>query len=102
MFIQVIKAGAKDAAAIRKQLDKWHQQVKPGATGWVGHTGGVTSDGQMIALVRFESAEAARANSDRPEQGEWWKEMEQLLDNPSFEDSSEIDTFLQGGSDSAG
>src|SRR4029077_20067824 len=53
--------------------------------------------------ARFESADAARANSDRPEQGAWWAETEKLFDGqPEFSESSDVTTFLAGGSDDAG
>ena len=68
MFVQVIEGRVQDAAALRAAIDDWFQQVAPGATGWLGSTGGVTEDGRAIALVRFESEQAARENSDRPEQ----------------------------------
>jgi hypothetical protein len=35
----------------------------------------LTDDGRFIALARFESEEAARRNSDRPEQDRWWTEI---------------------------
>src|SRR5262249_50090816 len=51
----------------------------------------------------FESAEAAQANSDRPEQGEWWAATEPLFDGEvMFHNCSQFDTFLDGGSDDAG
>jgi hypothetical protein len=60
-------------------------------------------DGRFIFCVRFESAEAARANSERPEQGAWWAETEQLLAEPaSFSESDDIDVYLGGGSNTAG
>jgi hypothetical protein len=37
-------------------------------------TGGVTGEGDLIAVARFESAEQARASSGRQEQDAWWKE----------------------------
>jgi hypothetical protein len=53
--------------------------------------------------VRFESADAARANSERPEQGAWWNETAKMLDGPvNFVDCDEVDTYLGGGSDTAG
>ena len=73
MFVQVIQGKVSDAAQVRAHLDKWVAEVAPGAIGWLGSTGGVTEDGNLIALVRFESEEAAQQNSDRPEQGEWWE-----------------------------
>src|SRR5215204_5115349 len=102
MFVQVIEARTSDPEGLRKQLDKWMAELRPGATGSIGTTSGVAADGRTVALVRFESEEAARANSDRPEQAEWWSEMEKVLDNPKFSESSDVTTFLAGGSDDAG
>ncbi len=63
----------------------------------------MSDDGQAIVLARFESAAAAQANSERPEQGEWWTETERCFDGDvTFTDSEDVDTFLAGGSDDAG
>src|ERR1700747_4456 len=67
MFVQVIQGHVSDAAQARAQLDRWAEEVAPGAVGWLGSTSGVTDDGRLVALARFESDEAARPNSDRPE-----------------------------------
>ena len=72
MFVQVIQGKAKDAAGLRKQWERWDQELKPAAKGYLGSTAGVTADGEFIALVRFEDEAAARANSDSPEQSAWW------------------------------
>ena len=88
MFVQVIQGRTSDAGQVRAQLDKWTQEVAPGAVGWLGSTSGVTEDGQVIALARFESEEAAQQNSDRPEQTAWWEEMAALFtDEPVFHNS---------------
>ena len=64
---------------------------------------GITDDNQLFVLVRFESEEAARANSDKPEQGEWWAEMETLFDGePIFHDSTDVVEESVGDRDSAG
>ena len=68
MFAQVIQGRTSDAKAFASALDRWMQDLAPGAVGWLGSTGGVTDDGRVIAVVRFESADAAARNSDRPEQ----------------------------------
>lgn len=63
----------------------------------------MAEDGSSVAVVRFESEEAARANSDRPEQGEWWAQTEGLFDGEAtFRESSVVDLLLGGGSDDAG
>ena len=92
MFVQVIQGKVSDAAQVRAHLDKWVSEVAPGAIGWLGSTGGVTDDGNLIALVRFESEEAAQQNSDRPEQGEWWEQMASYFtDEPTFHNSTQVE-----------
>ena len=103
MFVQVIEGRVQDAAALRAAIDEWFQQVAPGATGWLGSTGGVTDDGRAIALVRFESEQAARENSDRPEQDQWWAQTAKLFDGePTFSESSDVTLDIVGDPDSAG
>ena len=103
MFVQVIEGRTADPDGVRKQFDKWVAELQPGATGYEGTTAGVAADGRVVAFARFESEAAARANSERPEQGAWWAETEKLLDGPAqFSESSDVTTFLAGGSDDAG
>ena len=103
MFVQIIEGKVRDKEKLRSQVDKWMQELAPGASGWLGSSAGVAADGTFFAAVRFESAEAAKANSDRPEQGAWWEETSQSLDGDvRFADCSDVDTFGRGGSDDAG
>jgi hypothetical protein len=102
MFVQVIQGKAKDPAQLRKQLERWDEELKPGAKGYLGSTAGVTADGEFIALARFESEEAARANSARAEQGAWWQETSRSLADPMFHDCALVDLINEGGSDDAG
>ena len=103
MFMQVIQGKVKDADYQRRQLEQWRKDIKPGARGFIGSTSGVTPDGRSITLVRFESEEAARANSERPEQGAWWNEMAKAYDGEvTFQNCSEVDTAFGGGSNKAG
>lgn len=103
VFVQVIRGQAADAGRLRAALDRWAQEVAPGATGWLGSTAGVTGDGRFIALARFESEQAARRNSDRPEQDRWWTETAKLLTGAAtFRDSSDVILDLTGNPDDAG
>ena len=103
MFVQVIQGRVADAAETRQAFDRWVEELAPGATGWLGSTGGVTSDGQFIGIARFESEDAARRNSDRPEQGHWWEQTAKLFaDEPTFRDSTDIDVDTVGDPDKAG
>jgi len=103
VFVQVIQGQVSDAAQVRAQLDKWVKEVSPGAIGWLGSTSGVTEDGKLVALVRFESEEAAQQNSDRPEQTSWWEEMAALFsDTPVFHNSTSVDVDTPGDPSQAG
>ena len=103
MFVQVIQGRTSDSGQVRAQLDKWVKEVAPGAVGWLGTTSGVTEDGQVIALARFESEEAAQQNSDRPEQSAWWEEMAALFsDEPVFHNSSSVEVDTPGDPSQAG
>ena len=103
MFVQVIQGHVSDAAQVRAQLDSWVQEVAPGAVGWLGSTSGVTDDGMLIALARFESGEAARQNSDRPEQTGWWEQTAALFTGePVFHNSTSVDVDAPGDPSQAG
>jgi hypothetical protein len=79
------------------------RDLAPGAAGWLGTTGGITEDGRSIAVVRFESEEAARRNSDRPEQDAWWADTAKLFDGEvTFRDSNDVTLDLHGDPDRAG
>ena len=103
MFVQVIQGKVSDTDAVRARFDTWMSELAPGADGWLGSTAGVTDDGQLVVLARFESAEAAQRNSERPEQGAWWEQTAALFDGePEFHDSSEVDVDTPGDPDQAG
>jgi hypothetical protein len=63
----------------------------------------VTEDGRSFALVRFESEEAARRNSERPEQDAWWAETSKLFTGDvNFRESTRVDVDVNGNPDEAG
>ena len=103
MFIQVIRGQVSDPEQVHAALDRWSAQLAAGAPGWLGSTAGVTEDGRFVALARFESEEAARRNSDWPEQGQWWAETAKLFTGePVFRDSSDVTADVTGDLDEAG
>ena len=103
MFIQFIQGRCTRQDEAHALLDEWRRDLASGAEGWLGGTYGFTDDDQLIAVVRFESREAATANSRRPEQGEWAARFEALLDGaPEFHDCDDVTMVLDGGSDRAG
>jgi hypothetical protein len=103
MFVQVITGKVSDAGEAHAALDQWAQELAPGATGWLGSTTGVTADGQFIAIARFDNEDAARRNSDRPEQDQWWAQTSKLFtEEPTFRDSTDVDLDMPGDPDKAG
>jgi hypothetical protein len=103
VFIQLIKGKLGDEAGLRRCLDRWETDLMPGATGYLGTTAGRYGDDGFVAVARFESADAARRNSERAEQSAWWAETEKCFaGNVSFLDCDQVDTWLDGGSDDAG
>jgi hypothetical protein len=102
MFIQVISGVVVDPDGLRRQMEKWETELRPGAPGFLGSTAGITGDGRFIAMARFASEAEARANSERPEQGAWWAETEPTVSDVEFRDSVEVKSMLGGGSDDAG
>lgn len=102
MFIQVIQGKVRDADRLQRCMDRWTEALMPGAVGYLGTTAGMADDGTFVALARFESADAARANSERPEQGEWWTDTAQCFEGEiTFMDCNEVTPWLSGGSDDA-
>ena len=84
-------------------MEHWVRDLTPGAAGWVGITAGVTEDGTFIAVARFDSEQAARAHSDRPEQDRWWAETSRLLDGEvTIRDGAVAYTHMRGDADRAG
>ncbi len=103
MFAQVFQGHVSDSQEVRAHLDRWVTELGPGAGGWLGSTAGVTDDGLLVALARFESEEAARRNSERPEQGAWWEGLAALfIDEPTFHDSTWVDVDTSGDPGGAG
>lgn len=103
VFIQIIQGRCTRPDELRAMLEQWRDELAPGARGWLGGTYGFTDDDMFVGVVRFESREAAMANSDRPEQGAWAEKMTALMDGPmEYHDCDDVTLMMDGGSDSAG
>ncbi len=101
MFVQVIHGKVVDGDTLRREMKRWAEELRPGATGFLGSTLGVTDDGYFVGVARFTSADAARANSNRPEQDAWWRSIEPSVRDVEFYDCDHVQTMLGGGSDDA-
>ncbi len=103
MFVQVIQGKTSDAEGLKRQFDRWSEELAEGAEGFAGSAAGVSDDGDFVAVARFESEEAARKNSERPEQSAWWEETAPLFDGEvTFRDCTDVDTTFDYTEDTAG
>ncbi|HVX70081.1 MAG TPA: hypothetical protein VHA79_10360 [Mycobacteriales bacterium] len=103
MFIQVISGKVIDANLLNQQHERWLAELKPGASGYLGFTGGITADNRSISIARFESEAAAQANSERDEQGQWWDNTAGAYEGtPTFSNCTDADLLFGGGSNDAG
>jgi hypothetical protein len=103
VFIQIVQGRCTRQDDLRALVEEWRRDLSPGATGWLGGTYGFTDDDLFVAVVRFESREAAMANSQRPEQGAWAERLAALMDGPmEFHDCDDVSLLFDGGSDDAG
>jgi hypothetical protein len=103
MFIQVIEGTTTDATGLRRFLEERRPEAMEGAIGFLGATTAIAPDGTVVTMARFESPEHAAKNAARPEQTAFFEELKKYLaDEPTFHESTEVETFLGGGSDDAG
>ena len=59
MFVQMFTAKVTNRDAVRAVLQGWPSGAGRLAKGWLGSTAGITDDGELVALARFESEYAA-------------------------------------------
>jgi hypothetical protein len=102
MYVQFIKGRSSDPSAVQAQFDRWVQDLKSGAVGFVGSTSGITADGVVVSLCRFESAGAAAENGERQEEGAWWRDFVSSLDGePEVKETEDAEVLLDRGCDDA-
>ena len=103
MFIQIIEGKTSDAEGFRRFLEERRPEAMKGAIGFLGATTAIAPDGTVVTMARFESPEEAAQNAARPEQTAFFEELTTYLaGEPTFHESTEVETFLGGGSDKAG
>ena len=103
MFIQIIEGKTSDADGFRRFLEERRAEAMKGAIGFLGATTAIAPDGTVVTMARFESAEKAAENAARPEQTAFFEEMKKYFaGEPTFHETTEVETFLAGGSNDAG
>jgi hypothetical protein len=101
MFIQVVSGKVTNLDGMIAAADRWQTDLRPGATGYLGVTSGVTDDQRFVTIVRFDNEKNAMANSERPEQGKWFAELSQNLTDVTFHSCNRVETLFGGGNDDA-
>jgi len=63
--------------AVLDLFDKWEREQKPTAKGFIRSIVVASNDDpdELTSAVRFDSTENYMANSNRPEQGEWFRAL---------------------------
>ena len=103
MFVQIIESKTSDAEGLRGFLEGQRPEAMKGAIGFLGATTAIAPDGTVVTMARFESAEKAAQNAARPEQTAFFEGLKKYMaGEPVFHESTEVETFLAGGSDDAG
>ena len=60
MFIQVISGKTSDPDAFTRQSERWEQELRPGAKGYLGATSGITVQLKIVKAPTFPTASVAR------------------------------------------
>jgi hypothetical protein len=103
VYVQLIQGPVADRDSVHRLVQRWEEDLRPGATGFLGSTVGITADGWLVASVRFASLMDGQDNGARPEQGGWWNEFSKCLSaDPTFVDTEDAETFFGKGCDGAG
>jgi hypothetical protein len=102
MFVQVFQGNVRDPQLYKQHTEQWRREIRPKTTSFLGFTAGLTDDGQMITVARFDAEAGARRDSELPEQAAWFDMFSKNFDSITFHDCSEVDTMLDGGSNDAG
>jgi len=97
MFGQVIQGHTSDPTGVRQAMERWVGNVSPGAVGLVGGTAGATQDGEFIAVLQFDTEEAALVHTDRRKQDRGFVDLCAALDGEvTVRDGVRTEVFLAG------
>ena len=88
MFAQVIRGRLAEPQAVAAQFRRWETELASGARGWRDVTGGVTAQGELIAVARFGSEDDARGSSLR--------ELRLFAGEPALYESTDVMELWEG------
>lgn len=95
MFVHVITGRTSNAQAVRRCVDTWEREFRPGVAGYLGCVWGIATDGRYVEVAQFESEEAADAIRLDPRIDGWKDEIRSCLGDVEFHDGTDV--FEVGG-----
>jgi hypothetical protein len=100
MFIQILQGRVSDELGVRSEVERWRGELDAEAPGWLGLTAGIGDDRTFVAVLRFDSEAAARANEGRPQVIAWRAAVKQHLVGPVRLDQCPVVRTPKSGSQS--
>ena len=94
MFVEVVEGRAVDAPATREEWRLIQADLESVAAGWLGVTAGATQSGQFVALLGFETEEAARITMDRGTERGLWDRLGRLVEGLTFHECPNVRAFF--------
>ncbi|HVM00892.1 MAG TPA: hypothetical protein VM324_16500 [Egibacteraceae bacterium] len=90
MFLRIVQARCTDEQAVRRLWKEWADAAAT-ISGWLGSTGGVTREGTLFLLSRYDSAQAARAHADSAQHAAWLEAAGAGLDGaPTVRETADV------------
>ncbi len=94
MFIEVVEGRALDAAATRDEWLEVQAVLESVAVGWLGVTAGASADRHFVALLGFETEEAARITMDSGRERGSWDRLGRVVERLSFRECRNVRAFF--------
>ncbi len=97
MFLELVQGRAVSEAALRSAWEQVLATIAEEATGWIGATSGAAAHGGFVAILGFESEEAARISMGRLDESATWNPLEPLLADLRFRELPHVRAFGVAG-----
>ena len=96
MFIEVVEGRAHDAAATRDEWLEIQAVLESVAIGLLGVTAGASADSHFVALLGFETEEAARITMDSGRERGFWDRLGRVVERLTFRECRNVRAFFTG------
>lgn len=93
MFVELVQGRAIDPTGLHQAWDQALVGIGAEAAGWLGATSGVSAAGGFMAILGFESEEAARITMDRLDRRAAWDRLAPLAADLTFRECPNVRAF---------